>query len=73
LPILREQIATVSAGFYAKYDSIGNILWGFADGNNAGVNDIDVNDANGKIIIGATPDIFTAQSLRLCDAAGNYT
>jgi hypothetical protein len=60
-----------TAGFYAKYDSIGNILWGYADGNNAGVNDIDVNDANGKIIIGATPDVFTAQTLRLCDAAGN--
>ena len=59
------------AGFYAKYDSIGNILWGYADGNNASVNDIDVNDANGKIIIGATPDLFTAQTLRLCDAAGN--
>ncbi len=57
-----------TAGFYAKYDSIGNILWGYADGNNASVNDIDVNDANGKIIIGATPDLFTAQTLRLCDA-----
>jgi hypothetical protein len=58
------------AGFYAKYDSIGNILWGYADGNNASVNDIDVNDANGKVLIGATPDLFTAQTLRLCDAAG---
>ena len=46
------------------------MLWGFADGNNSSVLDIDVNDTNGQIIIGAVPSTFTGQTLRLCDASG---
>lgn len=59
-----------TVGFYAKYDSQGNFIWGFADVNNSSVNDIDVNDSNGQILIGATGGSFSGQTLRLCDANG---
>lgn len=57
-------------GFYAKYDGQGNIIWGFADEINSGVNDIDINESNGQILIGATGGSFSGQTLRLCNAAG---
>lgn len=59
-----------TVGFYAKYDANGNVIWGIADVNNSSVNDIDVNESNGQILIGATGGSFSGQTLRLCDALG---
>ncbi len=59
-----------TVGFYAKYDTNGNVIWGFADVNNSSVNSIDINENNGQILIGATGGSFNGQTLRLCDASG---
>jgi hypothetical protein len=59
-----------TVGFYAKYDSTGNVIWGFADVNNSSINSIDINENNGQILIGATGVSFSGQTLRLCNASG---
>lgn len=59
-----------TVGFYAKYDTDGNVIWGFSDNNNSGINAIDINENTGQILIGATAGAFNGATLRLCNSAG---
>lgn len=58
-----------TVGFYAKYDSNGNVIWGFADINNSSVTEIDINELNDQIVIGGQPGT-NSQPLKLCNANG---
>jgi hypothetical protein len=58
-----------TVGFYAKYDTNGNIIWGFADVNNSSITSIDINELNGQIVIGGQPG-SNSQPLKLCNANG---